>query len=384
MLINDRCLRGPRTGVGHYVAQLLTLLPDAGVEIKPISPCRRWLDAHSVPSSSRPTSGSGKTDARIRAAGTKRYPWWIRRVALGSYNLTLRGLGNLRRCHLYHEPNHIPAPWAGPVVTTIHDLSVLRYPQWHPADRVRWYEQDFIAALDRSQHFITVSSFTRQEMIELLDVPADRITPIPLGVRPVFRPMGPEACESARRRHGWPCRYILYVGTLEPRKNLARVVEAYAHLDPGLRRNFPLLIGGVPGWGRDDLDALIRSHGITDHTRRLGYVGEEELAELYAGAHLFVWPSLYEGFGLPPLEAMACGTPVITSRCASLPEVVGDAAMLVEPQDTTALTESMRQVLEDDAVHMALRERGIARSQLFTWPRCVREHANVYRRLVDV
>jgi alpha-1,3-rhamnosyl/mannosyltransferase len=297
-----------------------------------------------------------------------------------TYEAAFEAIGSLAGYRLYHEPNHIPCPWHGPVVTTIHDLSVLRHPEWHPADRVRWYERDFLAGLPRTEHFITVSEFTKREMIDLLGVEADRITPIPLGPRAACHPRPPDAVRNWLDAHSLPPNYLLFAGTLEPRKNLGGLLAAYARLPQTCRHRYPLLVAGAGGWGPDQLDELIAHHGLAGQVRPLGYVFDDDLVWLYAGACALVWPTFYEGFGLPPLECMATGTPVITSNAASLPEVVGDAGLLVDPHDEPGLAEAMRRVIEDSSLAATLSEKGLARSCGFSWRRCAVGHAAIYRR----
>ncbi len=209
IILNDRCLRGPLTGVGHYVTELLARVPQEAPDLDLFafysSLARR--DSHS------PASDTG---SRHPSSLRRRPPWWIRRTALKLYNSAFMLAGRLKGCSLYHEPNHIPSPWSGPIITTIHDLSVLRHAEWHPADRVRWYECDLQAGIARTSRFITVSEFTRQEMIDLLVLPAERITVIPLGVREVFHPRPADEVRVWLSRHNLPADYLL-VSSVEVR-----------------------------------------------------------------------------------------------------------------------------------------------------------------------
>lgn len=381
-MLNDRCLWGPLTGVGHYVNQLLASLPEQAPDVEVLAFYRRYLEPRGIRKRDpgRGTSGglSPNPDAANRQASPRRPRW--RNWSLGAYHTAFRLAGRLKGSQLYHEPNHIPCRWHGPVLTTVHDLSVLRHPDWHPADRVRWYERDFMTALPRTSHFITVSAFTRAEMVELLGLPAERISVIPLGPRACFRPRPAEERERRLRALGLPRSYLLFVGTLEPRKNLEGLLAAYALLPAALRRRYPLVVTGMGGWSGEPLETVARRHRIGPDVRITGYVDEDTLAVLYSGARALVWPSWYEGFGLPPLEAMACGTPVITSDRASLPEVVGDAGLLVDPGDRDALADAMRRVVEDDPLAVRLGERGIARSAEFSWARAAQAHAALYRQ----
>lgn len=398
VILNDRCLRKPRTGVGHYVCELLAALPqvDPGIDVLPFY--RTYLGRGiSSKTAGERESASATLKSGRETGPPRRAPDWLRRALQRSYETAFEVVGAWKRYRLYHEPNHIPGPWNGPVVTTIHDLSVLRHPEWHPPDRVRWYERDFLAALPRSAHFISVSEFTRREMVQLLGLKEDRITVIPLGPRAIFHPRPAEEVQAWLAARGLPSAYFLFVGTLEPRKNLNGLLAAYAQLPGEHRKRFPLLIAGGGGWGTQRLDEQIRAHGLAEDPRfrlreaspgqarfglvqTLGYVSDEDLSWLYAGARALVWPTFYEGFGLPPLECMATGTPVITSRASSLPEVVGKAGLLVNPNDPEEIAQAMRRVIEDEELAGDLAQRGIARSKEFSWQRCAAAHASIYRR----
>lgn len=303
---------------------------------------------------------------------------------LGAYAAGFRLAGRWGRFALYHEPNHIPVPWSGPVLTTVHDLSAIRHPEWHPVDRVRWYERELLAGVKRTTHFVAVSEFTRDEMMSLLGIAAERISVVPLAARRVFRPRAAEDVAAFLAAGGWPRDYLLFVGTLEPRKNLRRVLEAYADVPASVRDQFPLLVVGGAGWGKDDPHDLVKQRGMAGHVRFAGYVDDLTLAWLCTGARALVWPSLYEGFGLPPLECMACGTPVIASTAGAVAEVVSDAALRVDPLDVDQIRDALCRVLEDDAFCRDLAERGLARSGCFSWSRCAAEHARLYRQVAAI
>lgn len=371
VLLNDRTLRGPKTGVGHYVAELIAAMPGAEPEIQLFPFYQGCLGL-----------GRAAASTAIRGTGekTRRRPGsWGRRAGLMAYNVAMRFAGTWRGCRLYHEPNHIPAPWRGPIVTTIHDLSVLRHPNWHPADRVRWYEREFHSAMSRTRRFISVSEFTRREMVQLLGIREDRITVIPLAPRAIFQPRPAGKVAAWLTRNRYPAHYILYVGTIEPRKNLANVLSAYAGLPSATRRQWALVVVGMSGWGDEDLNELARRYRIVEQVQWAGYVDDAALAWLYAGAKMLVWPSFYEGFGLPPLECMACGTPVVSSRASSIPEVVGDAGLLVEPQDAGQITLAIQRLLEDHHLSVHLSARGLERARTFSWRACATAHARIYR-----
>jgi alpha-1,3-rhamnosyl/mannosyltransferase len=258
----------------------------------------------------------------------------------------------------------------------VHDLSVLRFTEWHPADRVKWYEAGFRRGLKQTEHFIAVSQFTKREMIELLGIAPGRITTIHQGPREIFTPAAGEEYQPQLRQLDVTPPFFLFVGTLEPRKNLSAVLRAYHALPGALRQRHQLVIAGGIGWG--ELGDVAGGENI----RLVGYVSDETLRLLYSACHAFLWPSLYEGFGLPPLECMACGRPVITSNAASLPEVVGDAAVTIDPADVAALTTAMQRLAEDDDHAERLARAGLRRAAEFSWTRCAQQHAEVFLKFV--
>lgn len=376
VILNDRVLFRPLTGVGHYVAQLLAALEaEEGVAVrgflsallKPRAGAERKAPETAM---SAPRDGRSGPLAAVKPIA--------RRLLEGPYRFAFRVAA--RRYALYHEPNHIPIPCGLPTVTTIHDLSVLEHPAWHPADRVRWYERAFDAGVRQTTCFIAASEYTKQQMIARLGVPADRIDVTYQAPRPAFTTPPPaERVRQVRAAHGLPDRFFLFVGTLEPRKNVAGLLQAYAGLPAEIRRSHPLVLVGGHGWKMDALAELIDRHGVVDTTRRLGYLHDADLAALYAGCTALVWPTWYEGFGLPPLEALACGAPVIVSNVTSLPEVVGDAGVLLDPHDAVAWTAALQRMAEDADWRRRWQQGGPVRAATFTWQRCARQTIACYR-----
>jgi glycosyltransferase involved in cell wall biosynthesis len=381
VIINDRILRAPRTGIGHYIAQLMARVPLADPAIRLFGMFWRPAPRDHKPAATAAVRNTAEQHSR------RDIPPWLRIVVETGYQAAFRCVGSVFRCRLYHEPGHVPGPWGGITLTTIHDLSVLRFPQWHPPDRVRWQQRGLVLAAKRSTHFVAVSEFTKAETIKLLGVRPERVTVIHLGARETFQPRPANAVHTWLASRNLPPSYLLYVGAIEPRKNLPGLVEAYAGLPSDLRQRYPLLIAGGEGWGAINIEILGRRHGLSAspghgaQLRLLGYQGDESLAMLYAGARALVWPTFYEGFGLPPLEAMASGTPVIASATGSLPEVVGDAGLLVNPNDPPAIRAAMQSVIEDDALAERLAGLGQRRATEFSWDRCAAAHAALYRRL---
>lgn len=253
--------------------------------------------------------------------------------------------------------------WSSPGMSTMLDAVIYRY--WLPC------------ILRRADIVITDSQASRRDIVQFLGVANSRIRVIPLGLSKNYKPVAPTDVMSARARFGLPQNYILFVGSIEKRKNVHGLLQAFAQVK---KRNcgHALVIVGARRLSDSAILEALSSLRIEKDVILTGYVPEEDLPALYAGADLFVFPSFYEGFGLPPLEAMACGTPVVTSNVSSLPEVVGDAALTVDPKDIESLAESMYRILADPGLALDLKEKGLRRAARFTWERVARETLNVY------
>ncbi len=283
----------------------------------------------------------------------------------------------------YHPPDvlFVPAhvlPLVHPrhSVVTVHDLGHRHYPQAHTA-RQRWYlEWSTRYHVRVAAHIIADSHATRTDLIRLYRADPTRVTVVHLGVDERWRLVrDPARLAAVRRRYGIPDGpYLLYVGTLQPRKNLVRLIEAFARLvGYGKWHGLCLVCAGKKGWSYERIATRARKLGIARQVLFVGFVADADLPALYSGATLFVMPSLYEGFCLPVLEAMACGTPVACSDTSSLPEVVGDAALLFPPDDPLAMTAAIARALDDEPLRAELIERGYRRARSFTWENSARK-----------
>jgi glycosyltransferase involved in cell wall biosynthesis len=273
-----------------------------------------------------------------------------------------------------------PKEHHGALVVTIYDVSFLLQPQFHTeANRLHCLHGTLNAAL-YADRIIAVSQQTKKDLMDYFAIPEERIRVIHAAARSVYAPeRDVEVIRGVLERFGIFRNFILFVGSLEPRKNLKMLLQAYATYVTHHAGQELLVFAGGKGWLNDDLSQIATEIGIAERVKFLGYVQENDLRVLYSAAKLFVYPSLYEGFGLPPLEAMACGAPVITSNTSALPEVVGDAALLIDPHHSEALRQAMQTVLRDDGLRLKMRQQSLARAALFSWERTAEETLAVYQ-----
>ena len=289
-----------------------------------------------------------------------------------------------RRLDLLHSPDSIPPRWgARRYVITVHDLNFLHYPRFLTAEARRYYNGQIARAVRQAHHILADSQATKADLVDLLGVPAEKVTVHMLGVEEVFTPQPLAAVEKALAQFALPAGYILFVGTFEPRKNLPGLLQAYRRLADDLPDAPPLVLAGRRGWLYDETFAEVGRLGLSARVRWLEDVPQSLLPALYSGASVFVMPSFYEGFGLPALEAMACGTPAVVSDRASLPEVVGPAGFLVDPDDVESIAHGLRAVLTDSALRGQLIGAGLMRAHTFTWRRTAEVVLGVYRAVLS-
>lgn len=292
----------------------------------------------------------------------------------------------LEQIDIFHGLDQAGIPFffkKGKYVVTFHDVIALVLPETFPLKYRLVFQVGFSAIRRQADMVIVPSESAREDVVRYLKVDQGRIVIIPYGCEERFRPVGdPERFEAVRRKYGLPERYVLFVGVLQPRKNVATLLRAFSLLVvEKLGQDLKLVVAGESGWGLTEISKMVGSLGLQDHVVFAGSIEDEDLPDLYRGAHLFVYPSLYEGFGLPILEAMACGIPVITSNISSMPEVAGDAAVLVDPRDPEGLASAMASVLTDEALREKLRQKGIARARGFSWDAVARKTLEVYTSL---
>ena len=360
-----------RAGLGRYQSSLARALLDIGVPLTAF--------VHDVRASQlRPPLSELRTHQYGRSLRR-----WRLRAAMSYVGAPLdRTFPGVR---LFHATDHLlPKLRRARSVFTLHDTAYVHHPE-HYLPRNRIYLQRMVPRfLEHADRVIVVSEHARREAVGIYDLDPGRVDVIPEGVDERFRPdPDPTAVDAVRRRYGLPERSILYVGTIQPRKNLTTLLDAFARV----REHHPdlaLVVAGEKGWLFRSFFDRLRALGLGSSVVVTGHVPDEDLPALFGSAVVFAYPSLFEGFGLPPLEAMACGLPVVCSDATSLPEVVGDAGILVPPLDVDAWVAALDRLLEDPAAREDLRARGLERARRFTWDEAARRTLDVYRAVTGI
>lgn len=290
----------------------------------------------------------------------------------------------LRHCEgfIYHGTNFYLPPFPGRSIATFHDLSPFKWVDCAPPERIRFMQKELELTLRRANALITDSAFTRLELADYFGFPLDKVYAVPLASSAEFHPRSADTTSTTLNHYGLTHGgYSLYVGTLEPRKNLLNLLSAYERLPLPIRQRWPLVLSGFKGWRSEAIHTAIERASQQGWARYLGFVPAHDLPSLFAGARLFCFPSLYEGFGLPVLEAMSSGVPVVCSNSSSLPEVAGKAALQGDPQDLEGLSSLLQQGLEDTDWRAFARDEGLRHSQTFSWARCAADTLAAYRHL---
>ncbi|MHB0858259.1 MAG: glycosyltransferase family 4 protein [Anaerolineae bacterium] len=290
------------------------------------------------------------------------------------------------RVEIFHSPDFVLPPVAGArTVLTVHDLSFMRYPECSSPPLLAYLMGAVPRSVRRADMVLADSESTRRDLIELLGTDPARVVVVYPGAEDRFRPGGdPVLDQAVLDRYGIQSPYILGLGTLQPRKNFRRLIEAFDMVRRRDKVPHQLVIGGGKGWLYDDIFQMIERLGLQDRVRMIGFVRDDDLPALYRRAAMFAFPSLYEGFGFPVLEAMGCGTPVVTSNTSSLPEAAGDAALLVPPEDVGALAESIGRLLQDQGLGADLREKGLRQVHRFTWRAAAEQLLEIYQRVAPI
>jgi alpha-1,3-rhamnosyl/mannosyltransferase len=371
-------IKYPLTGIGRYSYELSKALAD-----------NEHIDSLCFLRGSRVCTSFPETVKKQKSVSRLHHLLRKSRIAIALYRTTaprikawaLRGFED----HIFHGPNFYLPPFGGRSAVTIHDLSVFRWPECHPPERVLYMEAELELTLKRAAVLITDSEFTRLEVARQFNWPLERVYAVSLASADTFHPREPSVLSPLLGRYGLSSDgYCLFSGTIEPRKNIDTLLDAYVMLPAPARRKWPLVLTGYQGWNSDRLHKRIDGAVREGWARYLGYVPWDHLPSLFAGARLFAFPSLYEGFGLPVLEAMASGVPVVCSNSSSLPEVAGDAAGMCASLNVDELSRLILVGLEDENWREIAIGRGLERAAQFSWKRCADETIAAYEAALCV
>ena len=392
VLIDDHAAQeNQKAGVGYYSSELIRcvrqILGRESVNLYPGNP--RWV------SLLQQRWWARQSRRYEHLAGQPGWMPWVRKKVRGKFLSYVRKvmppppddlyahLDAPGVCDLYHEPNFIPSrAWGLPTVISVHDLSVLLHPEWHPAGRVVEFERRFTAGLKRASHLLAISEFGKRQIVEHLGWPADKVTVTYVGVRTGLRRVGGTQLARSLRRLGLSPGYLLHVGTLEPRKNVLMLLRAYCSLPASVRQRHPLVLAGGQGWNSQNVHGYLHQEARHKGVRWLGYVKNHDFAPLYSGARALLFPTFYEGFGMPAIEMMACGGAVIASTAGAVAETAGPQAHLLDPHDEAGWRDAMLRACTDADWAASLADGAPEHAARFTWEACAAATVGAYRRVL--
>jgi glycosyltransferase involved in cell wall biosynthesis len=359
-------------GIGRFVRNLFR-------EVTRLDPENQYVMVHAAPNTGRVVSipdGPNVSEKQLRFRERTMTALWHRLHVPIPVDFLAGGLD------VFHAPDFILPPLhRGISILTVHDLAFLIHPECADDRLLMFLERAVPRSCERADYIVTDSENTKNDVICLLDADPGRVFVVPGGVDEAFHPASADAIAEVRRTYNIWKPYVLAVGVIEPRKNLPRLIDAYARFRLRTGAEHQLVIAGGKGWKWEETFRTAEQCGFADDIVFTGYVPDQSLSALYSGAEVFALPSLYEGFGLPVLEAMACGTAVVCSDTSSLPEFAADAAILVSPEDTNAIAEGLERVCLDELVRNDLRTRGSKRAAEFTWERSAELLLDVYQKV---
>lgn len=374
ILIDAVSLLSPLTGIGRYTYEISSNLQKLSQDKYEIFFNYGYHSKELYGQDLNRTRTEQK--AKKLQAFIKKFPF-LKKITRTLYAFTARF--NRVTYELYWQPSFIPNPniKAKKVICTIHDFSFLLHPHWHPKERIEYLQANLHLA-KKANHIITGSNFTKQEIIRYMQIPQDKISVIYHGVNhELYKPYPQNELQNTKIKFSLPQNFLLFAGSIEPRKNLLTLLKAYNLFSEEQKRALPFILVGFKGWENREIMQEIEKN--KEHIRYLGYVSDEELAHLYNLCTLFIYPSLYEGFGLPPLEAMACGAAVIASNIASLPEVCGDAALYVEPSNPQDIKDKITLVIESETLKKELSQKSLSQAAHFSWKSAAEKHFEIFQ-----
>ncbi|WP_228346244.1 glycosyltransferase family 4 protein [Venatoribacter cucullus] len=383
VILNTEAIRSPLTGIGRYSYELAKALQEhPEIDSLRFFASGRFSEALPV---AEVLSGDSVSSKEINLGLIKR---WVQKSSL-AIEVHRRLLGMVRanglkgyEDNIYHSPNFFLPRFSGPKVATFHDLSPFTWAHCHEPAKVHYLQTELRNTLQNADRLITDSEYTRQELVSFSGISADRIYAVPLAAAPEFHPRPSAQVQPFLQHYGLSYQgYTLFVGTIEPRKNIITLLQAYEQLPLTVRQRWPLVLTGYHGWNSASIHARIKRAEEHGWAKYLGYLSATDLPYIYAGARLFAFPSHYEGFGLPVLEALCSGVPVVCSNSSSLPEVAGGAGLFHLPEDTDTLQQHLQKALEDQQWRDQAISDGLKHALTFSWQRCAEETTHVYKKL---
>lgn len=381
-------IRQPLTGIGRYTYELAQhLLKSKEIDTLRFFKNLKILEQTSLPELEEPSNPKQKKSGFISRSQKrileqmKNSPFLFSNLIKSRSYIQKYSLRNYKD-HIFHSPNFYVPELDSKIVVTVHDLSFIFFPETHPTSRVIAMKQVMEDIRKRADHIISVSDFAKNEIIQYLNWPEEKITTTHLAASDIFHPRDEETLYPYLKDLGLtPKNYSLFVGTLEPRKNIEILITAYENLSSSLRLQYPLVICGARGWEDEKLLLRINKAQRENWLYKLDYLPHKALPLVIAGARLFLFPSIYEGFGIPPLEAMQSGVPTLVSNAASLPEVVRGASPCLDPHNETEWQSWIEKALIDESWREKATRQGLNRAAEFSWARCAAETADIYRKL---
>ena len=375
--IDGHPLIPPRAGIGQYTYHLIKALAR-------LEPAHQYIVMYPRLTRTLRTREApifAEKCVRVMSEGRLRFLWFrARRKARRKLGMSPPAERSLGSFDVYHATNYVftHAVKRARRVVTIHDMTLVLFPEWHPRARVSSMAKEIARSLEIADHILADSASTRDDIVKHFSIRSERISVVPLAADQSFKPLPDTEVQKVLSDWGLARDgYLLFMGTIEPRKNLLRLLQA---VELAGTRAGPLVIAGADGWGSDEVASRIERLRRAGRLTYLGYVPDDARPALINGARGFVYPSLYEGFGLPVLEAMACGVPVLASNVSSLPEVVGDAGLLVDPCDVDAIAQGMVRLWDDQALRHELSVRGLEQAAGFSWEKTASQTLKTYAR----
>lgn len=377
----------PLTGIGHYTQKLANgFMNESRVDDLSLFAHGKFFESSLIYSclqnqsglSSFKSTGSLLSQAREKLAKSQLAVKIYSTVTPIINNFALRN----HQSHIFHSPNFILPNFDGKKVVTIHDLSTLKFPEFHPKARVNYINKAIENSIKNSDHIITDSHYIKDEILKTFSVSQNKITAVHLGADKVFQSRNKEQCLSINKYDLVYKKFFLFVSTIEPRKNIRNLLAAYTLYRQKNPKGLPLVLVGSKGWQNEEIQLMIDDMTSKNWVQYLGYVNQDDIPILYSSAKALLFPSIYEGFGLPVLEALQSGTPVLTSKNSTMSEITQNCAALVEFDDVEGMSQSIERLSLDEDFINNLVKNGLIRSKNFSWEKCVNETLNVYQSLV--